>query len=54
MFLQVYMPTFKANIPNKDEPFRARSSLAGASGGILQMNNPYKPMPNISITVPAR
>lgn len=46
--------TFKANIPNREEPLRARSMAGGRSGGTLLMNSPYKPIPNISITVPAK
>lgn len=46
--------TFKENIPNKEDPLRERSMLGGKVGGTLLMNKPYKPMPNINITVPAR
>lgn len=46
--------TFKANIPNKEDPLRARSIVGGTSGGTFEINNPYKPMPNINMTVPAR
>lgn len=46
--------TFRANMPNKDEPLSARSMAGGTPGGTFEMNNPYKPMANISITVPAR
>lgn len=46
--------TFKANIPNKEDPLRARSSEGWESTGTLLINNPYKPIPKINITVPAR
>lgn len=46
--------TLKANIPNKEEPFRARSSAGAILSDALLMNNPYKPIPNMSMTVPAR
>ena len=46
--------TSSANIPNKEDPLSARSTLGGIPGGTLLINNPYKPIPNINITVPAR
>jgi hypothetical protein len=46
--------TLRANIPNKEDPLRARSTLEGTSGDTLLINNPYKPIPNINMTVPAR
>lgn len=32
--------TFKANIPNRDDPWRARSDSEGRSVDALLMNNP--------------
>jgi hypothetical protein len=46
--------TFKANIPKSDDPLRARSTEGDTSEGVLLMNNPYKPIPKINMTVPAR
>lgn len=46
--------TFRENIPNKEDPLRARSTPAGTPGGVLLINSPYKPIPNINMTVPAR
>jgi hypothetical protein len=49
-----YMITFKANIPKRWDPLRAQSTEVDTSEGVLLMNNPYKPIPKINITVPAR
>lgn len=46
--------TFIANIPNNEEFLRARSTFGDTSGGTLLINNPYKPIPKINMTVPAR
>lgn len=53
-FIYEWIITFKANMPNKEDPLSARSFAAGTSADTFVMNNPYKPMPNINITVPAR